>query len=88
MRINDKDVKELIDTVNRIHSKVDVIETKLEGIKGCNEEQDMIITKHTSELQKLAVGLRGLEVKVWLLLVAGGTIGGILGSLFSKFVGG
>jgi hypothetical protein len=87
MKVNDRDVKELINTVNRIHSKVDVIESKLEGLKGCNEAQDKEIFGITNSVNKLSLSHEALKVRVWLLLVAGGTIGGLLGSLISRISG-
>ena len=87
MRINDHDIKDLITTVNSIHSKVAVIESKIDGLQGCNEEQDAKILSNSNSLNKLAISHEALKVRVWLLLVAGGTIGGLLGSLITKLIG-
>jgi len=81
MRVNDKDIKNMMSKVNDIHLKTKVIEVKLGNIEEHIKTQNGKVSKNQQDIENLKVNQEGLKTKVWFLSAALGVTGGFIGMI-------
>ena len=86
IRLNDKSVKELIKTTYDIHGKVSAIEIKCANMEKHLETINGRLNKHAGEISDLQIEQGGIKVRMWLIFIIGSGIGGIVGTLITKFI--
>jgi hypothetical protein len=94
MRLNDSDVKKLVDVTYDMRDRLIRIEEKVVAIHACNGEQDIKIkdTYIKLEDQCKRIGLidnsiTQINTKLIGLFVVGTIVGGIIGNIITKLTG-
>lgn len=83
MRINDSDVKKMVERVGTIHTKVAVIETKVTSIEKHLAVQNTRLNKHATKIQDIEVTQENFKVGQKYMMIIVGGIGGLGGSLLT-----
>lgn len=83
----------LLDKLNRIYTKIEIIEMQVKEANKHLETQNGRIEKHEDELKDsnqeindLKVNQRGMETKIWVFLFLGTSIGGLISAFLIKFL--
>lgn len=87
VRINDKDVKDLVVCVGDINVKLGVIQEKCANMESFLENQNTRLCKQEGSITKLCIEQEGIKTKIWILVFVGSLIGGVVVSVLSKVIG-
>lgn len=82
MRINDKDIKNLVLDVSSIKGDMKVISERLSNIDEHLAMQNSRLNKHAGNIQGNCNDITDLKVRIWLIGVIGAGAGGLLGTIF------
>jgi len=88
LRVNDRDIKCMVQKVNEIHTKVAVIETKCTNMENQLNTQSSRLTSHANAIKGIQLEQAEIRAKMWLLMVVSGSGGGLIGYIIGKVASG
>ena len=87
MRLNDSDVKHLVDTCYEMNDRLIRIEERVNAIHACNGNQDVKIKENSEKIGFLETAVAQINVKLVVLFSIDGIFGGLISSVVIKFFG-